>query len=82
VRSHPARAGAGSARNLDDRIRVVLPNGLGADDTGTPISEEYVVPFRFAGELKKVVLKLGKNSLAAADQQEVQRLSKDQAGRE
>jgi hypothetical protein len=71
-----------SARNLDDRIRVVLLNGVGADDTGTPISEEYVVPFRFAGELKKVVLKLGKSSLAAADQQEVQRLSKDQAGRE
>jgi arylsulfatase len=30
------------------------------EDTGTPVSEDYTVPFNFDGELKKVVIRLGK----------------------
>ena len=47
------------------RIERTLPFRLSLDetldcgeDTGTPVSEEYHVPFRFTGELKQVVIKL------------------------
>ena len=40
------------------------------EDTGTPVSEDYVnkMAFKFTGELKKAVIKLGKSGLAANDQ--------------
>ncbi len=41
------------------------------EDTGTPVNEDYHVPFRFTGELKKAVIKLGKSGLAAEDQKAV-----------
>jgi arylsulfatase len=28
------------------------------EDTGTPVSEDYKVPFRFTGELEKVTIKI------------------------
>ncbi len=39
------------------------------EDTGTPVVEDYVntMPFKFTGELKKVVIELGKSGLAASD---------------
>lgn len=39
-------------------------------DTGTPVIEDYVekMPFKFTGNLKKVVVELGKSGLAAGDQ--------------
>jgi hypothetical protein len=39
-------------------------------DTGTPVSEDYHVPFKFTGELKKVVIEPGKNGLAASDERD------------
>ena len=38
-------------------------------DTGTPVSEQFAdrMPFQFTGILKKVVIELGKNGLAAGD---------------
>jgi len=42
------------------------------EDTGTPVSEDYHVPFKFNGELKQAVLKLGKSGLAAADEKALQ----------
>jgi hypothetical protein len=38
-------------------------------DTGTPVSEDYDVPFRFTGTIEEVVVRLGESSLADADQQ-------------
>ncbi len=29
------------------------------EDTGTPVSEDYEVPFKFTGEIEKVVVNLG-----------------------
>ncbi len=39
------------------------------EDTGTPVVEDYVgkMPFKFTGDLKKVVIELGKSGLAASD---------------
>ena len=39
------------------------------EDTGTPVVEDYLakMPFKFTGELKKVVIELGKSGLAAND---------------
>jgi arylsulfatase A-like enzyme len=39
------------------------------EDTGTPVVENYLdkMPFKFTGDLKKVVIELGKGGLAAGD---------------
>ena len=37
------------------------------EDTGTPICPDYQVPFKFTGDLQKVVLKLGKSGLAVKE---------------
>ncbi len=34
------------------------------EDTGTPVSEDYHVPFKFTGDLKKVVIELGQSGLS------------------
>jgi arylsulfatase len=41
-----------------------------AEDTGTPVVEDYLnkMPFKFTGDLKKVVIELGKSGLAASDE--------------
>ncbi|HEX6883446.1 MAG TPA: arylsulfatase [Planctomycetota bacterium] len=56
------------------RIERTLPYRLSLDetldcgeDTGTPVDEDYQVPFAFTGELRKVVLKLGKSGLTPSD---------------
>jgi len=42
------------------------------EDTGTPVSEDYHTPFKFTGDLKKVVIKLGKSGLTASDEKKVE----------
>ena len=42
------------------------------EDTGTPVSEDYDVPFKFTGKIEKVVVKLGETKLGAADQERLQ----------
>ncbi|HZM10317.1 MAG TPA: hypothetical protein VFC15_08915, partial [Candidatus Limnocylindrales bacterium] len=37
------------------------------EDTGTPITEDYQVPFKFTGEIKKVVIDLTPEQLSAED---------------
>ena len=37
------------------------------EDTGTPIAEDYKVPFKFTGEIKKVVIDLTPGQLSAED---------------
>jgi len=58
------------------RIERTLPFRLSLDetldcgeDTGTPISEDYHVPFKFTGDLKKVTIDLTPENLTAEDQQ-------------
>ena len=56
------------------RIERTLPFRLSLDetldcgeDTGTPVNEDYHVPFKFTGELKKVTIDLTPEPLAAED---------------
>jgi arylsulfatase A-like enzyme len=41
------------------------------EDTGTPVSLDYDVPFRFTGTIEKLVVKLGETKLGAIDQQKI-----------
>ena len=41
------------------------------EDTGTPVSEDYDVPFKFTGKIEKVVVNLGETKLGAPDQQKL-----------
>ena len=41
------------------------------EDTGTPVSLDYDVPFKFTGKIEKVVVNLGETKLGAADQQKI-----------
>ena len=42
------------------------------EDTGTPVNLDYDVPFKFTGEIKKVVVNLGETKLSTPDQQKLQ----------
>jgi arylsulfatase len=52
------------------------------EDTGTPINEDYHVPFKFTGDLKKVVIELGKSGLTASDAKQLEEARKLAAVRE
>ena len=43
------------------------------EDTGTPVSEDYHVPFKFTGEIKKVMIDLGGADAKVAAEVERQR---------
>jgi hypothetical protein len=60
------------------RIERTLPFRLSLDetldcgeDTGTAVSEDYHVPFKFTGELKKVTIDLTPETLSAEDDQKL-----------
>ncbi len=44
------------------------------EDTGTPVVEDYLdkMPFKFTGDLKQVVIELGKSGLAASDDKKLE----------
>jgi len=42
------------------------------EDTGTPVSEDYDVPFRFSGKIERVLVNLGDTKPGAADQKKLQ----------
>jgi len=46
------------------------------EDTGTPVSEDYHVPFKFTGELKKFVIEPGKSGHTASDEKELAEANK------
>ena len=46
------------------------------EDTGTPVSEDYDVPFKFTGKIEKVVVNLGEAKLGATDQEKLQGMEK------
>jgi arylsulfatase A-like enzyme len=62
----------------DGKIARTIPFRVSADetfdvgeDTGTPVSEDYKVPFRFTGTLNKLVIKLGEAALSPEEQKEL-----------
>ena len=61
------------------RIEKTVPFRLSLDetfdvgeDTGTPVSLSYDIPFRFTGKLEKVIVKPGKSGLSAASRKKLQ----------
>jgi hypothetical protein len=79
---------AGTAKLMVDgqqaaqgRIERTIPFRISADetldigeDTGTPVSEDYQVPFKFTGELKKVAIQLTDAPLSAEDEMEIEKM--------
>ena len=58
--------------------RFSLDEGLDVgEDTGTPVCEDYEVPFKFTGKIEKVVVHLGQSKLNAAQQQEIRRMERE-----
>jgi len=60
------------------RIANTVPFRFSADetfdvgeDTGTPVSLDYDVPFRFTGKIEKVVVNLAETKLGAVDQEKL-----------
>ena len=47
------------------------------EDTGTPVSEDYQVPFKFTGTIGKVVILLGDEKITAADQKAIEQAAAD-----
>jgi hypothetical protein len=65
----------------EGRIERTIPFRISADetldigeDTGTPVSEDYHVPFRFTGDLKKLAIQLTDAPLTAEEQAEIERM--------
>ena len=63
------------------KIERTIPFRISADetldvgeDTGTPVSEDYQVPFKFTGDLKKVAIQLTDVPLSPEDQAEIERI--------
>ena len=63
------------------RIERTIPFRISADetldigeDTGTPVSEDYRVPFKFTGNLKKVGIQLTDAVLSASDEAEIEKM--------
>lgn len=61
----------------EQRLTRTIPFRVSADetfdvgeDTGTPVSEDYHVPFRFTGTLNKVVVNLGEAALTPEEQKQ------------
>jgi arylsulfatase A-like enzyme len=62
----------------DGKLARTIPFRVSADetfdigeDTGTPVSEDYHVPFKFDGTLNKVVIDLGEAKLSPQEQKEL-----------
>jgi hypothetical protein len=63
------------------RIERTIPFRISADetldigeDTGTPVSEDYQVPFKFTGVLTKVAIQLTDSVLSAEEEAEIRRM--------
>ena len=65
----------------EGRIERTIPFRISADetldigeDTGTPVSEDYHVPFRFTGDLKKLAIQLTDAPLTAEEQVDIEKM--------
>jgi arylsulfatase len=47
------------------------------EDTGTPASEDYSVPFKFTGNLAKVMIELSDNKLTLAEEEEIKKAKEE-----
>jgi arylsulfatase A-like enzyme len=63
-------ASAKLARTIPFRVSADETLDIGID-TGTPVSEDYHVPFKFAGTIEKVVVDLSQTGLSPQDQKEL-----------
>jgi arylsulfatase A-like enzyme len=55
-------------------FRVSLDETLDVgEDTGTPVSKDYTVPFHFTGTLNRVLVRLGESKLNAEDEEQIRR---------
>lgn len=59
-------------RSIPIRVSVDETLDIG-EDTGTPVSEDYKVPFKFNGNLKRVLIGLAETKLTAEDEEEIRR---------
>jgi hypothetical protein len=69
-------ADAKFARTIPFRISADETLDIG-EDTGTPVSEDYHVPFKFTGTIGKVVILLGDEKMTAADQKAMEQAESD-----
>jgi Sulfatase len=58
------------ARTIPFRVSADETFDIG-EDTGTPVSEDYHVPFKFTGTINKVVVDLSETKLSPQDQKEL-----------
>ena len=68
------------------KIPRTIPFRISADetldfgeDTGTPVSEDYQVPFKFTGTLNKVIINLGEAKLNAEEQKATEEAAGEEA---
>ena len=55
-------------------FRVALDETLDiGEDTGTPVSEDYHVPFKFTGKLNRVLVRLSDSPLTPEDEEQIRR---------
>jgi arylsulfatase len=55
-------------------IRIAVDETLDiGEDAGTPVSGDYKVPFKFTGDLKRVLIGLTDTKFSAADEEEIRR---------
>jgi hypothetical protein len=66
-------AQGGIERTIPFRISADETLDIG-DDTGTPVSEDYQVPFKFTGALKKVAIQLTDATLSPEDEAEIRKM--------
>ena len=64
----------------EGRIERTIPFRISLDetldigeDTGTPVSQDYQVPFHFTGTLNRVIVRLGDAKLTADDEEQIRR---------
>ena len=60
------------ARTIPFRVSADETFDIG-EDTGTPVSEDYHVPFKFTGTIDKLVVDLGEAQLSPQDRKELDR---------
>ena len=68
----------------EGRISATMPLRFSLDetfdigeDTGTPVNADYDVPFKFTGQIDKLVVYLSEPKLSAADQQKLQSMDRN-----
>ena len=68
----------------DGKLDRTIPFRISADetldtgeDTGTPVSEDYHVPFKFTGTIGKIEILLGNEKITASDQIAIEQAASD-----